>query len=201
MLVPPWTLHEGENTRNQDLHYTACLGSGDDFAPRLWQLAVRQPIPYASHVAVTADGAAWIWRLCPDLFPGSTQIVDWYHAAQQAAALTQARFPDDPDAAHAWHNRLKGYLWQDEVGKVMAEAQAANLSANYFLTHQHRMNYPLYRADGFPVGSGTTESSGKQYKQRLGGPGMRWSRLNLDRMIVLRSAALAASFDQRWAAA
>ena len=200
-LSPPWTLAEGQNVRSHDLHYTACLGSTADFAPRLWQLAVQQRVPYAGHVAVTADGAGWIWRLSADLFPCSTQIVDWYHAAQQAAALAQARFPHDPDAARHWHGLLQRYLWQGEAWKVIAEAQADDVSASYFSTHRHRMDYPSYRADGYPVGSGTTESGVKQYKQRLCGVGMRWSRTNVDRMIVLRSAAMADSFDQRWATA
>jgi hypothetical protein len=200
-LAPPWTVAEGHNARSQDVHYTACVGVVDTFAPRLWRLAVQQQVPCAGQVVVTADGAGWIWRLSADFFPCSTQIVDWYHAVQQAAALAQARFPHDPEAAQSWHNTLKQYLWQGESWKVIAEAQAANLSASYFTTHRHRMDYPSYRAVGYPVGSGTTESGVKQYKQRLCGPGMRWSRTNLDRMLVLRSAAMSGTFDQRWAAA
>jgi hypothetical protein len=200
-LSPPWLLDEDQSARSQLLHYTACLGGVDTFAPRLWQLAVQELVPYAGFVAVTADGASWIWRLAADLFPCSTQIVDWYHASQQAAALAQARFPDDPVAAQRWHGTLKRYLWQGEGWKVIAEAQAAGIAAPYFNAHRHRMDYPAYRADGYPVGSGTTESGVKQYKQRLCGAGMRWSRANVDRMIVLRSAAMAGTFDQQWAVA
>lgn len=200
-LAPPWRLDERQNARSEDLQYTACLGTADDFAPHLWQLAVSQQVPYAGHVAVTGDGAHWIWRLSADLFPCSTQIVDWYHAAQQAAALAQNRFPHDPEAAQRWYKKLKRQLWQGEVWKVIAEAQAAEVSASYFVSHQHRMNYPDYRADGYPVGSGTTESGVKQFKHRLCAAGMRWSRTNLEHMILLRSATMAGSFDQRWAAA
>lgn len=200
-LTPPWELDEGQAARSDDLRYTACLGSADDFAPHLWRLAVQQQVPYAGHVAVTADGASWIWRLSADLFPQSTQIVDWYHAAQQAATLAQTRFPSDPLAAQRWHGTLKRYLWQGEVWKLSAQAQAHGLSPGYFISHQHRLDYPDYRAAGYPVGSGTTESGVKQYKQRLCGPGMRWNRANLNRMLVLRSAAMDGSFGQRWVAA
>jgi hypothetical protein len=200
-LAAPADLTEDQATRSTALHYTACVGSVDDFAPLLWQLAVQQQVPYAGQVAVTADGAGWIWRLTADLFPCSTQIVDWYHASQQAAALAQARFPDDAAAAQRWHSTLKRDLWQGEVWKLIAQAQAANLPANYFVDHQWRMDYPAYRAAGYPVGSGTTESGVKQYKQRLCGAGMRWSRPGVNRMIVLRSAAMGGHFDQRWTAA
>jgi hypothetical protein len=200
-LTAPGQLRQEQASCSENLHYTACLGSVDDFSPRLWQLAVQQDVPYAGQVAVTADGAAWIWRLCSDLFPCSTQIVDWYHASQQAATLAQTRFPHDAAAAQGWYQQLKRYLWQGESWKVRQEAQAADLAAPYFEEHQHRMDYPGYRAQGYPVGSGTTESGVKQYKQRLCGSGMRWARAGVDRMIVLRSAAMTGHFDQRWAAA
>jgi hypothetical protein len=200
-LAPPWELDAAHHARSHALHYTACLGGVEEFAPLLWQLAVQQQVPYAGHVAVTADGAAWIWRLSADLFPCSTQIVDWYHASQQAAALAQSRFPDDPAAAQRWHDTLKRHLGQGECWKVIAEAQAVGLSAHYFVDHQRRMDYPAYRAAGYPLGSGTTESGVKQYKQRLCGAGMRWSRPGVDCMIALRSAAMGGHFDHRWAAA
>jgi hypothetical protein len=63
------------------------------------------------------------------------------------------------------------------------------------------MQYAQFRAAGFPIGSGGVESGVKQFKQRLTGPGMRWSRPALNRMIVLRSAVLGDSFDRLWDAA
>jgi hypothetical protein len=98
-LRPPWEIDPKDTVRSQDLHYTAVVGSHQTFATALWQLAVDQQIPYAGHVAVTADGATWIWRLAADLFPCSTQIIDWYHAAQHLNDLAQARFPDDSSQA------------------------------------------------------------------------------------------------------
>jgi tetratricopeptide (TPR) repeat protein len=75
-----------------------------------------------------------------------------------------------------------------------------NLSQVDNPVHMHHVMQSL-AAEGYPVGSGTAESGVKQYEQRLGGAVMRWSRTNLNRMIGLRSAAMARCFDQRWAAA
>lgn len=199
--LPPWEVGEGDSVRSYDLHYTAQLGGVDTFATTLWQLAAQQGVPYAGQVVVTADGAAWIWRLAADLFPCSTQIVDWYHASQQLTALAQARFPDAPQQAQHWAETLKCHLWQGECWQVIAQARAAGLPAAYFEEHQRRMDYPTFRAQGYPIGSGTTESGVKQYKQRFCGPGMRWSRPGVNRMVVLRSAVMEGAFDQRWAAA
>jgi hypothetical protein len=63
------------------------------------------------------------------------------------------------------------------------------------------MDDPTFRAQGYPIGSGTTESGVKQYQQRFCAAGMRWSRRGVERMLVLRSAAMEAAFDQPWAAA
>ncbi len=200
-FVPPWELDESDTARSHDLHYTAHLGGADSFAAGLWQMAVEQQVPYAGQVVVTADGAAWIWRLAADLFPCSTQIVDWYHASQQLAALAQARCPDSAQAAHGWGDQLKRCLWQGECWQVIAQLRAAGLPTGYFEDHQRRMDYPAFRAEGYPIGSGTTESGVKQYKHRLCGAGMRWSRPGVERMVVLRSAVMEGSFDRRWAAA
>jgi hypothetical protein len=200
-FMPPWALAEPEQARSQELHYTAHLGGVETFAAELWQLAVQQQVPYAGQVVVTADGAPWIWRLAADLFPCSTQIVDWYHASQQLASLAQSHCSDSPQAAQAWSEALKRCLWRGECWQVIAQLRAAGVPNRYFEDHQRRMDYPGFRAEGYPIGSGTTESGVKQYKQRLCGAGMRWSRSGIDRMVVLRSAVMAGAFDLRWAAA
>lgn len=185
------------------LHYAAVVGDVATFAGVLWALAVWYAIPYAGLVALTADGAAWIWRLCADLFPCAVQIVDWFHACQHLAQAAQARFPDDPTAAVHWTNDLKTLLFKGEIHLIRAQFDHYALStfAEYFTHHARRMQYSHFRADGLPIGSGAVESAVKQFKQRLTGPGMRWSRPALNRMVVLRSAVLSGTFDQLWDAA
>jgi hypothetical protein len=203
-LLPPVQQRETQtDALCQDIHYTAVLGSVAQFAPALWALAVQQQVPYAGHVAVTADGAPWIWTLSADLFPCSTQIVDWYHATQHLAGAGQARYPTDIQAAQIWLTQLKAYLIKDEVWRIIAALREAGLAqhAAYFEEHQYRMLYAMFRAEGYPIGSGTIESGVKQFKHRLAGPGMRWSRPGAQRMFTIRSAVLNRSFDQLWQAA
>jgi hypothetical protein len=187
----------------QNMSYTAILGTVEQFAPALWALAVEQKVPYAGYVAVTADGAAWIWTLTADLFPCSTQIVDWYHATQHLAQAAQARYPTDTTAAHAWLEQLKALLIKDEVWKIITTLRELGLGqhAAYFEEHRYRMLYAMFRAQGYPIGSGTIESGVKQFKQRLTGPGMHWSRLGAQRMLTIRAAILNRSFDRLWLAA
>lgn len=198
LLPPQAQVEDAAKAISHDLHYTAVIGSVEQFAPALWALAVEHLVPYAAHVAVTADGAAWIWNLTADLFPCSTQIVDWYHATQLLAAAANDRFPSAAAAARAWTEQLKDWLSVDEVWKIINALHAASLTqhAPYFEAHRYPMLYAMVRAQGFPIGSGTIESGVKQYKHRLADPGMRWSRPGVERMLVIRSAVLDDSFDR-----
>jgi hypothetical protein len=203
-LLPPQQQTEPQPERvGQDLHYTAVLGTVEQFAPVIWHLAVAQQVQYAGQVAVTADGAAWIWNLTADLFPCSTQIVDWYHATQHLAEAAHLRFPTQALAAKQWVEQLSALLIKDEVWKVILALHDAGLApqAAYFEEHRFRMLYAMFRAEGYPIGSGAIESGVKQYKLRLSGPGMRWSRRGAERMCVIRSAILSDSFDRLWSAA
>ena len=77
----------------QNMAYTAVLGDEAHFAPALWALAVDQHLPTAQTSSVTSDGAEWIWNLPDDLFPDSSQIVDWFHACQHLSDAASALFP------------------------------------------------------------------------------------------------------------
>jgi hypothetical protein len=183
--------------------YTAVLGDVEQFGPALWAAAVQHELPRAARSSVTADGAEWIWNLAADLFPDSTQIVDWYHATQHLAQAAHALFPEDDTRAEAWYRQMHTPLFHGDIWKITHPLQQAGLAdhARYFEHHQRRMQYQEFREEGWLIGSGSVESAIKQYKTRLTGPGMRWSRPNAERMLVLRSAVLSSEFDALWAAA
>ncbi|MHB8629439.1 MAG: transposase [Aggregatilineales bacterium] len=185
------------------VHLTDVWGDVAAFSSALWALASQHDVPYAGQVAVTADGAPWIWQLTNDLFPCAVQIVDWYHAAQHLEAAAHSHCSTDPAAAKRWSKPLKDHVFLGECFKVILALHDAQLSdhATYFETHQHRMLYPVFRADGFPIGSGSTESAVKQFKHRFCGPGMRWSHPGLQRLSLIRSALLDHTFDALWDAA
>ena len=186
-----------------NLRYCATVGDVATFGGVFWALAVWNDIPYAGLVVVTADGAAWIWRLSADLFPCAVQVVDWFHVCQHLAQAALARFPNDPPAVQHWTKDLKVLLFKGEIHLILQQFDryALNRFADYFREHTRRMQYAQFRAAGFPIGSGGVESGVKQFKQRLTGPGMRWFRPALDRLVILRSAVLSHSFDQLWQAA
>lgn len=190
-----------EVARGENIGYCAVLGSVTDFAPALWALAVDHQIPQAADVAVTADGADWIWNVADDYFPESAQIVDWYHAAQHVAQAATALHPTDEAAAQRWQHEQRQALYLGQVDKIMAPLDKAGLTSvsQYFHTHERRMQYQEFREQGYPLGSGTVESGIKRFKQRVTGPGMRWSRAGAERMLLIRAAVMTDNFDARWA--
>lgn len=199
----PLTGDEVEVGCAQQMHYCAVLGSVSEFAPALWALAVAHHLPTAAEVVLTADGAEWIWNCAADYFPESIQIVDWYHATQHLMQAATALYPTAPTAAQTWAQTQRQALYLGQIEKIIQPLEQAQLpeQARYFRTHQRRMQYQEFREEHYPIGSGTIESGIKQFKHRLTGPGMRWSRPGAERMLLLRAAVLSHTFDETWAAA
>lgn len=195
-----WSKPEGRTVRLGDSAYTAVIGDVKGFSSAMWSLALAHQVQYAGRSAVTSDGANWIWRLCADLFPVSIQIVDWYHARQHLAQAAQARYPTQAEQAQRWYEHMSYALYRGEIWKILDDLRHHHLHdhATYFHTHQRRMQYQVFREDGFPIGSGAVESGIKQFKNRLTGAGMRWSRSGAERMLLIRSAVMADSLDRLW---
>lgn len=202
-LKPERDAHTGEWTERggaANTRYVAVLGDVECFSPALWATAVHANVPQAADSCVTADGAAWIWNLAADLFPDSVQIVDWYHACEHLAEASHALYPDDAQAAQRWYTTSRHQLFLGKVFRIIQALQQAGLDelSHYFHTHHRRMQYHQFHEEGYPIGSGPVESEIKQFKARLTGPGMRWSRPNAERMLVIRGAVLEGSFDTLW---
>jgi len=184
----------------EHLAYCAVLGDVDRFRPALWALAVAQALPTARKSSVTADGAEWIWNISADLFPDSTQIVDWFHACDHLAQAAEALFPTEPKRANSWFHQRQDDLFLGNLQAITAPLDKADLAqySHYFHHHQRRMQYQEFREDGLPIGSGTVESGVKQFKTRLVASGMRWNPDSAQRMLLIRAAVLDHSFDDCW---
>lgn len=197
-----WTA-DTQVVKLNDLHYVGVVGEVARFKNTFWELAVRRGAIYAGHTVVTADGAAWIWRLVADLFPCSVQIVDWYHASQHLAQAAAERYAQDACASPNWQKQLKSLLFQGHIDPIISLLKTVGDGKHqaYFKEHKRRMQYQEFWEMGYPIGSGAVESGIKQFKQRLNGAGMRWSRPAIERMVTLRASVLSRTFDDLWRAA
>jgi len=198
----PQTQELDEMAHGVNVHYTAVLGTKEDFKPALWALAVHHELPTARNRSVVADGAMWIWDVAEDICPDGQQVLDWFHAVEHLSEAAHALYPNPDDTANRkqWLKTHKDHLYMGHIYKIIAAFHQRNRAdlALYFERHQRRMQYLEFRENGLPIGSGTVESGVKQFKQRLSGTGMRWHHDNAKHMLVIRSAVLGDEFHHLW---
>jgi hypothetical protein len=189
--------------------YKALLGGPERFGAALWAEAQRRQLPRALDSIVLGDGAPWIWNLALEHFGWSRQAVDWYHAKEHLYHVAQLALGEGTAEANRWAKGMETPLYQGSIQTVVAAikqlarkqrkaAQELHKEAEYFHHNRRRMQYMELREDGFPIGSGMVESGGKQFRARLAGPGMRWSRVGAERLISVRTTILSDRFHQIW---
>lgn len=196
--------------------YLATVHPSQTFGTLARLEAERRGIRQADQVVVIGDGAGWIDTLHQQHFHRHVRIVDWYHASEHLHAVAKAAHPDDANQQQEQAKAMTEALWHGQVRSV-AEAidtlsqragpaqendpadhprRVLQQNAGYFHRHGEHMNYPAYRARGWPIGSGMTESGVKQFNKRVKGTEQFWSEPGAETILALR--ALWLSNDQRW---
>jgi hypothetical protein len=189
--------------------YVAHLGGSEVFGEMLFSEARRRGWEQAQDTQVVADGAVWIWNQADLHFGHSHQLVDWYHAKQHLVNAAKLFKGEGTPAYTLWLNNRETALYQGHAERIAKELDLAahelpkladdlQREAGYFREHQHRMNYLEMREEEYVIGSGMVEGGAKQYQARLCGPGMRWSRPHLEKLIPIRTAILSGRFAEVW---
>jgi hypothetical protein len=102
---------------------TAALAEAEAFGWQLEVVAGRRGVALADEVIVSGDGAQWIWKLADQVFPGATQIVDWYHASQYVWTAATASAGDRTAARAEWVQQHLDALWEGRVAAVLLALQ------------------------------------------------------------------------------
>jgi len=203
--------NNGRPVRDQaSTSYVGAIESAEEFGPRIYTEAWRRGWSRAKKKVVLGDGAAWIWNLSHQYFPGAVEIVDLYHARQHLWELAGQLFAGDPEAKLGWASKLQQQLDQ---GKLEALLQALRESRRgsedldrlvenavlYFAGNAERMRYPEFRAQGLFVGSGVIEAGCKSViGARLKRSGMFWTVPGADSIVALRCQRLSGRFEEYW---
>jgi hypothetical protein len=196
--------------------YVAHLGGPEVFGWKVWTEAQRRGWTRVCDTEVLGDAASWIWTLYAEHFHTSLGVVDWYHATEHLGKAAQALYPEGGAASARWYNAQKTRLHQGHAEGIARDlaasaeresdserAESLRSNAGYFKNNRDRMQYQDYRIENWPIGSGMVESEAKQFKARVVGSGMRWSRPGADNILAICSAVLTGRerFDQLWDAA
>lgn len=181
--------------RMQQPSYEAALAEAEAFGWQLYVEATRRGVAQADEVIVIGDGAHWIWNVAEQLFPGATQIVDWYHASQYLWNAATSIHGEASAARTSWAKQQLDGLWEGRLDEVLVtlaqhagDDGAVDAAVSYYTTHRSRLDYPSYRARGLQIGSGTIESTCKHLiSARLKQAGMIWSEEGANRVSAVRA--------------
>ena len=177
-------------------------------AQRVYREAQRRGFDTAARRVVLGDGAAWIWHLSSEHFPGAIEIVDIYHAKQNlcdVAKAIKAIYGAGTELADAWgkdrHAELDAGRLRALVAALRTHAKTkpeARKCIHYVFGNRHRMRYPQFRARGLCVAPAVVEAGCKQIGARLKRAGMRWTVAGANAIIALRCCLLSGRFEDFW---
>jgi hypothetical protein len=196
--------------------YAATMQDSHRFGQLARIEAERRGIRQAAEVVVIGDGAPWIDTEAQAHFACHARIIDFYHVVERLGELAKALYPGKEQAFKRLADRLEGQLYHGKVAAILRwmdkkqkhlgrprendpEDHPRRLLAEhrtYLERHQTHMDYPAYRAKGWPIGSGVVESGVKLFNKRVKGTEQFWNKSGVDAILALR--ALWLSQDDRW---
>jgi hypothetical protein len=192
--------------------YQAGLWDADTMALHQYVEGLRRRIDHCQRLSSVNDGAPWIGRITDLNFPQAIQIVDWSHAEGRLWKVSKAVFGEQSPEGRGWVEERLDHLWGGDVQKVEAALQVLNLdqerwpdevrqAAGYFEGNSKRMRYDQFRAQGYPIGSGTVESGiNTVVHHRMKRPGQGWERSNGQAMLAALGELHSGRFERTWQA-
>jgi hypothetical protein len=194
----------------EDPYYVASTGNAEVFGLQLWSELDPMGMDPHSFAQVIGDGAPWIWNLADLHFPGVTQLLDFYHAAEHLHLTAVALWSEG--VANQWWRRRLAQLKDGELGnffaalKLIAKRRTTSDPAisperllKYFEENRQRLGYAEALKHNLPIGSGVVESAGRHIvQQRLKQSGMRWSIPGAQAILNLRTRHRNGQFEQYW---
>jgi hypothetical protein len=207
--------------------YVATTGALGEFEHDMEIEAERRGVARAKEVVAISDnghGLPTFWeRLFKALHLVLIRITDFYHCAErlgECAKVIRGEGSTNRRERGKLFRRLRTLLWNGKVENVIAilREEATRLAPEpkslrdldgqpaaqtlwkhvfYFEKYKDTMDYPAYRAKGWPMGSGSVESACGQFGNRVKHARMRWTRRAADALHVVKAAIL--SGDDRWA--
>ena len=155
----------------------------------------------AGQVVAVTDGAEWIARLIDANLPAKTTVIlDYFHASQHVHQTRRTLFGEENADGQKWSGDLLGALsngkWQDTWelliqtrSKLRSKVKRKSVDdlMRYLLERKEKVDYASFRAAGYDIGSGPTESMCKSLSRRMKGIGMRWNISNAESIVALES--------------
>ncbi len=166
----------------------------------------------AEQRVAVVDGAPWI-REQMELHLAELDGLglDFYHLSENVHRARRKVFGEDSAEGRAWADELthvfkhEGYgpawerlvQWRAQLARSR-KRKAADRLLNYVSARQPMIRYPAFRARGWQIGSGPTESQCKLCTKRLKGHGRRWDRPNASAVAALDTLDRSGQWHMFW---
>lgn len=215
--------------------YVATMQPWDCFGWMLRLEAERRGYLKAEARLFLADGAPHIREMKNTHFPEAIFGLDWAHGTGHLGDCSKAIFGEGTDESRGWYREHRDMLWEGKRDEIIAELEKQSRrlgepkegepgssprvvlyrnAFSYFPNNRDAMDYPSFRAKGWPIGSGVVEGAVKQFAMRVKGsekfwnPGVELGAPTLEKDLprpeetgaeeMLALAALYHSEDGRW---
>ncbi len=224
-LVPGTEAEDGTWEREpeeQVKSYVATTGDIAQFGRDLKTEAERRGLERAGTVIFLSDNGHGIPQMREREFPGAQVITDFKHTSdrlRESAEILEGAGPAYAAPRIRLFMELRTLLWNGKLDELIARLsarasqiaprpqkpselkrrpEAQHLWEHIFYLERWRdtMDYPAYRARGWPIASGSVESACGQFGDRVKHARMRWTQAGTDALLMVKSDIF--SQDGRW---
>lgn len=199
----------GQQVKTSDLSYFSRVTDAETFGRLSIVETERRGISLTKRVCAVQDGAEWIQGFVDLHAKEAVRILDFAHARGYLTEIAELVREAGTKLPSDWLNKQCHDLKHQgpttvlkEVGLLLQkhpDVPDLETKVNYLRKREQQMQYPLYQQLGWPLGSGSVESSHKSVVQaRLKGAGMRWERSHVNPMLALRTQVCHDRWEEAW---
>ncbi len=180
---------------------------------KLAQRAARREGPQVRDRVALTDGAAALQEQMRMPLPGYTLVLDSMHASAYLWDRANALLGETAAPRSAWVRGQLEQILRGQTADVIAaleielqgsprtpaHVQALRTTIGYYQRNLAYMRYDVYRARGWPIGTGVVEGAcGHVVKDRMEQAGMRWTPDGAQALLDLRAVRLSGDWDAYW---
>ena len=210
---PYWDTKERKVvTKTEQISYFSRVETAEDFSRSALVEWHRRGGENAHTVVAVQDGALWIQSFIDYHCPQAVRVIDFAHALEYVATVGRAIHGAETEAFKQWYARMSKQVGRQPPQRTVnelwllyrqhpdhPEGEAIELAIRYLEKRLPMIDYPHFRRQQIPIGSGNVESGHKVVMQkRMIQAGMRWAEESINPMLALRVALCNQTWNTSW---
>ena len=208
-IVAPWRKDRDQfrpSSEKSAFVATSRLGT-EQFGKELWLASQSVGAMVTPLLLFISDGSKWCWNICETQFADAIQILDVFHLARNIIGAANGIYGDRSKAAKAWRKEIMINLLRGQVKEIISmlerlrflttkKEKAKCKLITYLKNNSHRINYPKYIENKYPISSAMIEGACRHViGSRMKGSGRRWDDDGADSMARLRALYCSGRWD------